>query len=110
MKPKPKQRLNRHTGQPRKWTCYNYPVDRKLEMAEAEHYYYLMASRLSNMGKNPHAKKTYELMPLQMLEEMVEDIELHLNFLKSVLVKRGIGEGFSQTQRMRFNWFTDASN
>jgi len=75
-------RLNRFTGEPRKWTCLaNSAIDVKLEEAEMWHYF-------AKVAKEQGAAFTVDVIPTETLRRLVEQERGKLGMLEKYLNAR----------------------
>lgn len=75
-------KLNRFTGEPRKWGCNNNSaIDLLLEKAEMWHYF-------SRLAKETGAAFAMEVMPPEVLRDLVESDRAKLNLLERFLHAR----------------------
>ncbi|HLX68982.1 MAG TPA: hypothetical protein VKV04_05070 [Verrucomicrobiae bacterium] len=75
-------RLNRFTGEPRKWTCLNNSaIDAKLEDAEMWHYF-------AKLAKENGAAFTVDVMPTEILRRLVAQDRQKLEMLQKYLHAR----------------------
>lgn len=75
-------KLNRLTGEPRKWVCHdNAAIDLLLERAETWLYF-------SNLAKETGAEFAMEVMPPDVLRDLVESDRTNLGLLEKFLNTR----------------------
>ena len=75
-------RINRFTGQPRKWSCLdNSAIDAKLEEAEMWHHF-------SRLAKAKGVAFTVEVVPIEILRRLVDQDRHTLGMLEKFLNER----------------------